>query len=89
MFSWGSGGQVVRLRSFDCAGAACATYMCVRILFSSGRGLAGVHGLSGGVGCNGKRGRKQFLESVYYLPVIIIIMIMIIIIIMMIITIIT
>lgn len=50
-----------RLRSFDCAGAACAIYMCVDF-FSSGRGLAGVHGLSGGVtmGCNGRRGRKQF-----------------------------
>ena len=52
--------SIRRLRSFDCAGAACATYMCLcRIFFSSGRGLAGVHGLSGGVGCNGKRERKQ------------------------------
>lgn len=52
--------SIRRLRSFDCAGAACATYMCLcRFFFSSGRRLVGVHGLSEGVGCNGKRERKQ------------------------------
>ena len=53
--------SIRRLRSFDCAGAACATYMCLcRIFFSSGQGLAGVHGLSGGVmmGCNGGARKK-------------------------------
>ena len=37
--------SIRRLRSFDCAGAACATYMCLcRIFFPRGRGWQGCMG---------------------------------------------